>query len=83
MSKPASFPRSSPSETGVTSVPALAGYWTHSRSGLDPTSSAYSVVAAGREANAANDEFVYAEPTTVPSAGVSLVVASRFSQEVF
>ena len=76
MSKPASGPRSNPSESGLISVPAFAGRWIQSRSGLGATSSAYSSVAVGFVAE--NDEDVYAEPTTVTSAGVSFVsVLSR------
>ena len=73
MSKPTSLPRSSPVESGFISVPALAGFCSHRRSRLPDVSYANSIVAAGRFAKAANDEFVYAEPTTVTSAGVSFV----------
>ena len=51
----------------------MAGFWSQILSGLAPTSSANSIVAAGRFAKATNDEFVYAEPTTVTPAGVRLV----------
>ncbi len=62
---------------GIISVPALAGFWSHTRSGEDETSYANSIVVAGRFAKAANDEFVYADPTTVTSAGVSSVSVDR------